>query len=464
MISVPQIEEAWQEVLEDDANRLARETGFIKRERNLSGADFVQTVVFGWLEKPDARLSRLTQVAQERNVTISEPGLAKKFTREAAELLRKILERLAQKRMCAETVAIPLLRRFAGVILEDSSTVTLPTAVVTIWQGCGGNESARKSAVKIHIRWDFLSGQLFGPLLTDARVPDTRSPCRDHPLPAGSLYISDLGYFDLGWFKDLIKRKRQENGLIEEQRFFLTRLKGNVGLLRKNGSRIEFRGLLPRQVGQSMQYGVLVGIEARLPARFIAIRVPEEIAEQRRKRLVEEAKQDGRVPSEEQLYFAGWLLLITNVPDKQMSIAEALVLVRLRWQIELLFKLWKSEGQIDAWRSKKPFRILCEFYGKLIAMLIQHWLLLLGCWHDPHRSLVKAAEVIRSAAGRLLAALSAQASLATPVAAIQRAMRSGCRLNKRKTHPNTSQLLLDGLDWSIDSLSSLVCAEELDET
>ena len=97
-------------------------------------------------------------------------------------------------------------------------------------------------------------------------------------------------------------------------------------------------------------------------------------------------------------------------------------------------------------------------------MLLQHWLLLLGCWHDPHRSIVKAAEVIRRAALRLMSALHGDASLARVLHSIQRSMRSGCRLNTRKTHPSTSQLLLDGLDWSIGELVSLPMAEEVGET
>ena len=97
-------------------------------------------------------------------------------------------------------------------------------------------------------------------------------------------------------------------------------------------------------------------------------------------------------------------------------------------------------------------------------MLLQHWLLLLGCWHDPHRSIVKAAEVIRRAALRLMAALHEDAPLARVLHSIQRSMRSGCRLNTRKTHPSTSQLLLDGLDWSIGELVSLPMAEEVGET
>ena len=35
---------------------------------------------------------------------------------------------------------------------------------------------------------------------------------------------------------------------------------------------------------------------------------------------------------------------------------EALALGRSRWQVELLFKLWKSEGRIDASRGQRPFR------------------------------------------------------------------------------------------------------------
>jgi hypothetical protein len=458
MISVSQIQEAFEQVLEKDANRLAREIGFVKRERNLSGADFVQTVVFGWLEKGDSSLERLTQVAQEREVTISAPGISKRFTPQAAILLEKILGRLAQYRMRAEAVEIPLLRRFSAVVLEDSRSVTLPTVLVKVWRGCGGSRNASKSAVKMHVRWDVLSGELTGPVLTDARMPDVRSPFKEKPLPAWSLYVADLGYFDLAWFKELAKRV---NG---EKRFFLTRLKGRVRLYWRTGKRIELHGLLPEPLGQAVQYGVFAGAQARVAARLIMIRVPKEVAEQRQARLREDANKDGKQVTEEQLYLAQWILLIINVPIKLMSMAEALILVRLRWQIELLFKLWKTYGQVDEWQTKKPWRILCEFYGKLIAMLLQHWLLLLGCWHDPHRSIVKAAEVIRRAALRLMSALHENASLACVLHSIQRSMRSGCRLNTPRIYPSTSQLLLDGLDWSIRELVLLPMAEGSGET
>ena len=114
--------------------------------------------------------------------------------------------------------------------------------------------------------------------------------------------------------------------------------------------------------------------------------------------------------------------------------------------------------------DQKPMaQDVASFSGKLIAMLLQHWLLLLGCWHDPHCSILKAAEVIRRAA-RLMAAWHGEASVASILHSIQRSMRLGCRLHTRKTSPNTSQLLLDGLDWPILELASLPMPEASGET
>ncbi len=135
-----------------------------------------------------------------------------------------------------------------------------------------------------------------------------------------------------------------------------------------------------------------------------------------------------------------WTIVLTNVPRRRLSSAQVFIILRLRWQIERLFRLWKEHGHIDEWRSKKPWRILCEVYAKLGAMLIQQWLIQLGCWQDPHRSLVKAAQVVRREAGQLMVALY-RGGVAATVASIVRCMQSGCRLHTRKTYPNTSQFL-----------------------
>src|SRR5438552_16219266 len=97
--TIAQIEQALREVVEQDAPRLARETGFIQRERNFDGSDFAQVLIFGWLQNGEASLDELTQVAQERDVTLSGSGLSQRFTPQCAQFMRLLVERLAQRRM-----------------------------------------------------------------------------------------------------------------------------------------------------------------------------------------------------------------------------------------------------------------------------------------------------------------------------------------------------------------------------
>ncbi len=258
-------------------------------------------------------------------------------------------------------------------------------------------------------------------------------------LPAGCLYVADLGFYG-------VQRLRQIAGHSEPgqphggKRFFVSRYQVGTVLLTRGGHRLDLHGLLPRQEGQVRELGALLGQAGRLPVRVILQRVPPEVAQERRERIREAAQAHGREADEEVLYLADWTIVVTNVARRRLNSEQVLIILRLRWQIERLFRLWKEHGKIDEWRSKKPWRILCELYAKLCAMLIQQWLIQLGCWQDPHRSVVKAAQVVRREAGRLMAALY-EGQVELTVVAIVRCMHSGCRLNTRQTNPNTSQFL-----------------------
>jgi len=118
--------------------------------------------------------------------------------------------------------------------------------------------------------------------------------------------------------------------------------------------------------------------------------------------------------------------------------------------IEMLYKLWKQYGHIDEWRTANPWRVLCELYAKLIGLLLQHWLILLFAWQNEQRSLVKLAQVVRDTANSLLDALAGHHSLLSALQGVQRRMRSGCHMNKRKKHPNSAQLLQRGSpNWAL---------------
>ena len=434
MNSVAHFVETLERILEKEAEHLARETGFIQREREISGADFVQALIFGWLQEPEITLDGQTQVLQRREVSISASALSQRFTPEAAALLQRVLERLSAEQMQVESVEIALLKQFSAVILEDSSSITLPPKLAEVWRGCGGSVGASAAAMKLFVRWDVLTGNLQGPGLEQGRRNDKRGPLAVEDLPDGCLYVADLGFFGVQRLAQVAGRQGQR------KRYFVSRYQTKTALLTRSGHRIELRGVLPQQEGQRVEFGALVGAAGRLLVRVITERVPKEVADERRAHIREIAQAHGRQPDEEVLFLADWTIVLTNVPRRRLSMEQVFIILRLRWQIERLFRLWKEHGQIDQWRSKKPWRILCEVYAKLGAMRIQQWLIQLGCWQDPHRSLFKAAQVVRREANRLMVAFY-QGGLEEELLAILRCMRSGCRLNTRKTCPNTSQFL-----------------------
>jgi len=132
--------------------------------------------------------------------------------------------------------------------------------------------------------------------------------------------------------------------------------------------------------------------------------------------------------------------MLTNLPAEHLSPAQALVLLRLRWQIEPLFKLWKQTFVIDAWRTQQPWQILTEVFAKLLLAVIQHWLVLLGCWGELDRSLVKAVLALGKHAFHLASALSHSPSLLKALLTILPTL-TRCSIRKRKARPATFQLL-----------------------
>lgn len=434
MSKLTQVAESMQNVLTDVAEKAGQETGFVKRKSKLTAELFVQTLVFGWMANPSASIEELTQTGAALGVDISPQGLDQRFTESAAECLKQVLEEAVCQAIASEPAAIPILERFSGFYIFDASTVSLPQELKQIWASCGGSASA--AAVKLDVGLEFKTGQLSGPFLQAGRASDMDAPTQKIALPAGSLRIGDLAYFGLEQFAKL-----SADGV-----YWLSRLQSHTGMYDEAGNYSQVVEFLQQQKVDTVEIPILLGFKDRLPCRLLAVRVPPQVVEQRRRRLRQRMAKDARngsTPSKKQLAFTEWTVFVTNAPANLLSLDEALIIARARWQIELLFKLWKSHGKIDEWRTKKPWRILCEVYAKLLAMLVQHWILIISCWRYPNRSLFKAIQTVQKMALHLASVFGHIRQLCAAIATIERCLTKGCRINKRKAKPNTYQLLLD---------------------
>jgi hypothetical protein len=372
-------------------------------------------------------------MAGRLGVDVSPQAIDQRFTDATATLLHDVLLASIQHVIAADPVAIPILQRFTSVRIHDSTSIKLPDALTAVWRGCGNNTSRGTAGLKCSVQLDLLTGAVCGLDLVDGRTSDYTVPVQHAIVPAGSLRLADLGFYSMDVLAAL-----DGTGV-----YWLSRLpcKSRVTLPGRPTSSL-MALLEQRRAVDQWETAALIGTHRQLPVRLMVRRVPQEIADQRRRRIRDEVTDKRRAPSAAALAGADWTVIITNAPATLLTLTEALLLTRIRWQVELLFKLWKSHGRLDEWRTTKPARILCELYAKLLALLFQQWILAASIWRDPERSLFKAASLVTQGASDLAIASRDVDRLAQALEQLGEMIRRWARTNKRKKKPTTAQRLL----------------------
>src|SRR5437764_2416379 len=130
---------AVQALFGPDADRLARASGFVVRRRRLTAAGVAQALALVPLTAPRAPLAHLGEFLGVTASALSQRLRAAPAARFLAALLRHALGRLSAGWVAP--CAIPVVRRFRGVFLVDSTTLPLPAALARRFAGCGGGRS-----------------------------------------------------------------------------------------------------------------------------------------------------------------------------------------------------------------------------------------------------------------------------------------------------------------------------------
>lgn len=384
MINPNRLGQALQNLFGKTAYKVARETKFEQRQSKLTGIKFVQVMVLGFLQHPTASLNMLCQVAADLGVDITKQGLQKRLTSAAVTLMKTMFER--SKDLLRNKVPIPLtlLTQFTAVQLVDSSGIALPDSLVVEFPGCGGD--GPEAGLKLQTIWEFLRGNLTAILPTTGREPDQSFTGHLAYIVQGALLLCDLGYFKLTSLANMIT----------DGAYFISRFDIQCGLLDPvNEKRFDLLAYLRQTLDDLLELDLLVGYQAKLACRVLAVRLPPDVVEERRRKAKDNARRKGRTLSAEKLAWLEWGVYITNVPDAMLTIQQIVLIYTLRWQIELLFKLWKSEGQLNRVAGKRRERVLCEIYAKLIGMVMFQYLTAPVRWAERELSPTKAWQTFR---------------------------------------------------------------------
>lgn len=349
---------------ESEVEQMARDCKFVQRASKLTGIIFIKALVLGFIQHPKATLSQLCQACLDFGVKISSQGLDQRITQEAVTLVKKMLQRSLTVLRAKRQEIAEVLDQFTAVYFQDSTIISLPEALRDVFPGAGGNASC--AAVKIQLLFEFLEGSIAHLSFVAGRQPDQGYQGHLPKVRPGSLLIQDLGFFSLKTLKDVALHMA----------FFLTRWKQDtrVYLAQDPHQPLDMFAFLCQQQVEAAEYNVLLGAKTRIPCRMVCVHLPPTVASQRRRRAKVDAQRRGNTPSKRSLALLDWNVFLTNVPPERLSLRQILLCYSLRWQVELIFKLWKSEAALKHLAGIRKERVLCELYAKMTGIVLTHFL------------------------------------------------------------------------------------------
>lgn len=338
------------------ATHLGKIVKFVKRESKLTASGFTESLIIGCLSSRDVSLESMTQLLKKRGVKITTQGMHQRFNKEATALMKSLFSEGMQQFKSEKSAVIDLLKSFSSVELLDSSVISLPKALKDVYRGFGG--AASEAGLKIQVLFDYISGQISDAEITEARKNDQCFEKHLNNIKNGALYLQDLGYFKIESFIHINKAGG----------YFVSRYLIKTAIFDENDKPIDLLQTL-RKAGNFFAKKVwLKKGKNKVAVRLVAHRLSDEDAEKRIRKIKKLSHKKGKTPKQETLELARWSICITNVPENMLGDEQVYLVYSLRWQIELFFKLCKTEAGIDKVSVKKSDRVLCEIYAKLICV------------------------------------------------------------------------------------------------
>ena len=362
----------FQAFFQDDVlEKMARKSKFIERSTSkLTGWMFLELHLLMELNGKELSLNQMCDDLYERHgVELTKQSLDERFNTYSVKFMRKCFEYIFSQVLDFREESA-LHSHFKRVILTDSSSWQLPSHLAAFYQSNGGSTSG--SSIKIHQQYELLNGTLLQMDIRDGKENDAVVLQNfDYSQVQQDLHLMDLGYFKIEHLQSL----GQVGG------FFISRYKTNTDLLTKdkegNFKKLDWEGFLSQlDTGQAgCMPEVYLGKE-KLKVRLIAEKLPNEILEKRLKKLGSKQANQSKTnkynwkASELKKLLIGYNIFITNTDEQQLSFSQIGLYYKLRWQIELLFKVWKSIMEIDKVGKMSIFRFECYLYSRLIAILL----------------------------------------------------------------------------------------------
>ncbi len=337
----------------------------MQRESDITGHLFMVVFTFAMSIYGTPTLNQLTGLLNTLlpEIKVSREAFHQRINEHAVTFFETMLS-LALELELPEYIELSVLEAFERVLLFDSTSFQLPEKLAPYFKGSGGCSS--NAVIKIIFGYDFKSTQFFYVLLNGTDADHLINNGMMEKIGENDLVLVDLGYFGVPTFVEID----------DKDAFLLSRLRSYSTLYIKNeetGELEEFDivAYLKTVTDKATETKVYLKSEKQIiQMRLIAEKAPEDVKEERLRKLNKTAKKKGRQPRKKTKILKGFNLHITNASAKDMPTKNVRKFYTIRWQIELVFKSWKSNFKLDEVSGIRPERIKSMIYAKLLFIFI----------------------------------------------------------------------------------------------
>lgn len=357
---------------EKELIQTAQEAGFLKRKSKVSPSVFFDLMMYDASSGKSRSLNQLAiEAMSEHDVGVTKQGMDKKFNDHTVSFLKLLIEKQLTMELDHQIEA-GWLSSFNRVTIKDGTRFKLPQEYKEYLPGSGG--SASEAGACLQFEFDLKSGNVIDLSLTPANRPDAKDAAESFDnVEKNDLVIRDLGYYAFSSFSNISGKGA----------FFISRLGSKTNVYEIKNEilhKLDFKSIYKQMKRQNLSRvykNVLIGTQAKIPVRLTIELIPEAVYEDRMRKTRKLHKKKGYQTSEEHMFMSRFNLFITNVPRSVFPDEAISVLYRVRWQIELIFKIWKSVIGIHHTRRMKYKRWLCLLHFKLLLMIV-NWNIILA--------------------------------------------------------------------------------------
>jgi hypothetical protein len=356
---------------------VARKTGFVRRQRVITGASVFWALIVTVGAHCTEYISDVlrTMNAREHWSIRYKPFWNRLATAAFPRFMKSMFEKL-----CRELVAEVLRAErgteaslFSEVFIDDGSSFAVADGLRKVFPG--RFTKVKPAAVELHAHMSLKTDQLVSVMLAPDKEAERQFLPTAESLPARSLSLRDRGYIDLEYYEALEART---NG----PAFLLCRTNDKL-----NPTVDEIRGASPkfakRWTGKKLQQlprsilqkgaDLLVSWPrpggAKLQLRLVIRHQEPRVSKERKIKRCTAKERRYAIKNQ-------WAYLLSNLPVT-VSADAVFRLYRLRWQVELAFKEWKSYANLHALQSENPSIVEGFIWASLCAALIKralaHW-------------------------------------------------------------------------------------------